>query len=80
MNQVVLMDRFCVPWSGEMKIENTLSIYVLDDKETPICEPPEMKVLSESLYSSRVTIMVGGHTYSVIADELIKAIRNAINQ
>lgn len=62
-----------------IKVVCEVDIYEKDGGEANPAD--EFKIIVESHwnYSDRVTLVVGGHRYTVIGDHLIQAIRNAEN-
>ncbi len=58
-------------------VECKVLIYEEDDKDLSLGEPRYVRVRSEPV-GERVILVIGDHTYSVVANDLKVAVQNAL--
>ncbi len=62
-----------------IKVSNTISVYEVDGKESTGIGGPTIDVRSHWNRQSLVVLVLGDQSYTVVADDLVAAIRNATN-
>jgi hypothetical protein len=63
-----------------MKTTSEITVYEVDGKAMHAGEDgATVSISSDWCYSDRITITAGGKTYTVVADEVRRAVENAVN-
>ena len=60
-----------------MKVINEIEVYEVDGDKEATCDP--VKIKSHWVFEDRVILIIGGHEYTVSADDMKRAIDNATN-
>lgn len=62
-----------------IKVSNTLTVYEVGGQETKVGSVPKLEVRSHWNRQALIVLEIGGQSYTVAADDLTAAIRNATN-
>ena len=64
---------------NRVEVKQKIRVYAVDGREVKIGETIELGVESDRIWNTRVVLVIGEHSYTVIGHDLALATSNAMN-